>query len=234
MLLSCLLLAGCAPEAPKEAYRQISQEQARERMAQDDGHLIVDVRRLDEYESGHIPGAICIPNESIGDTRPEELTHPDQPLLIYCRTGNRSKQAAEKLARLGYTAVYEFGGIVDWTGEIVTGQSLLLSVESNPTTGYSWTLEQEGAAFDAQSVYVAAPQSAPVSGAGGRQSFLLTPKAPGETLLRFTYSRPWEKNESDAQLSLRVAISEDEQITVLDDSRTEWEAAGYAPLLKIY
>ena len=81
------------------------------------------MRRQDEYDSGHIPGAICIPNESIADSQPEELPDLDQVILIYCRSGNRSKQAAEKLCRIGYTNLYEFGGILDWTGEIVTEET---------------------------------------------------------------------------------------------------------------
>ena len=123
LLAGLLLLTGCSAEGrstepPDTApgYRQIDQETAKQMMEQDDGAVIVDVRRFDEYESGHIPGAICIPNESIGETRPEELPDPDQTLLIYCRSGNRSKQAAAKLAAMGYARICEFGGIIDWTG----------------------------------------------------------------------------------------------------------------------
>ena len=87
-------------------------------MAMDGSQVIVDVRRQDEYDSGHIPGAILIPNESISTTQPEELPDLDQIILVYCRSGNRSKQAAQKLADMGYRNVYEFGGIIDWTGEI--------------------------------------------------------------------------------------------------------------------
>jgi rhodanese-related sulfurtransferase len=89
-------------------------------MELDDGHVIVDVRREDEYAKGHIPGAILIPNESIGTEQPSELPDLDQIILVYCRSGRRSKEASQKLADIGYTNVYEFGGIVDWTGEIVT------------------------------------------------------------------------------------------------------------------
>lgn len=106
---------GTAP-----AYIQISQEEAKEMMARDDGHVIVDVRRQDEYDAGHIPGAILIPNESIGCDSPEALPDYNQIILIYCRSGNRSKQASEKLAAMGYKNIYEFGGINTWTGEIVT------------------------------------------------------------------------------------------------------------------
>ena len=102
------------------SYTQISQEEARQLMEQDGKQIIVDVRTQEEYDSGHIPGAICIPNESIGTEHPEELPDPRQVILIYCRSGNRSKQAAQKLFDMGYTNVYEFGGINDWTGEIVT------------------------------------------------------------------------------------------------------------------
>lgn len=102
------------------SYTQISQDEAKEMMKLDDGHIIVDVRRQDEYDIGHIPGAILIPNESIGTERPEELPDLDQIILIYCRSGRRSKEAAQKLFDMGYMHIYEFGGIIDWTGEIVT------------------------------------------------------------------------------------------------------------------
>ena len=101
-----------------QAYIQISQEEAAEMMKKDDGHIIVDVRRQDEYDAGHIPGAVCIPSESIGTERPSQLPDLEQIILVYCRSGNRSRQAARKLFILGYTNVYEFGGILDWTGEI--------------------------------------------------------------------------------------------------------------------
>ena len=91
-------------------------------MEKDDGHIIIDVRRQDEFVTGHIPGAVCIPNESIGKEKPEELPDTDQIILVYCRSGNRSKQASQKLFDMGYTNVYEFGGIIDWTGETETGE----------------------------------------------------------------------------------------------------------------
>ena len=89
-------------------------------MQQDDGHVIVDVRREDEYAAGHIPEAILIPNETIGNDQPAELPDLNQIILVYCRSGRRSKEASQKLANMGYTNVYEFGGIIDWTGEVVT------------------------------------------------------------------------------------------------------------------
>ncbi len=124
-ILLCLffVFGGCSSVKETEnaaTYTQISQETAKEMMARDDGHVVVDVRRQDEYDSGHIPGAILIPNESIGCDSPEALPDFDQIILIYCRSGNRSKQAAEKLASMGYKNIYEFGGINTWTGEIVT------------------------------------------------------------------------------------------------------------------
>lgn len=122
LAVAALLLSGCgSKESSSGSYTQISQEEAVRMMAEDDGHVIVDVRREDEFESGHIPGAICIPNESIIDKEPEELPDKDQIILIYCRSGRRSKEASQKLYDMGYTRIYEFGGIIDWTGETVTG-----------------------------------------------------------------------------------------------------------------
>ncbi len=108
-----------AQTAPATGYTQITQAEAKEMMAGDDGHIVVDVRRQDEFDDGHIPGAVCIPNEEIGGEMPAGLPDRDQIILVYCRSGRRSKEAAEKLAAIGYTHVYEFGGILDWTGEIV-------------------------------------------------------------------------------------------------------------------
>ncbi len=123
LILSMLLALFCScaskEDEMKIGYEQISQEEAKVMMKADDGHIIVDVRRQDEYDAGHILGAICIPNESINDEMPEELPDLDQVILVYCRTGRRSKEAAGKLAGIGYTNIYEFGGILDWTGEVV-------------------------------------------------------------------------------------------------------------------
>ena len=125
-LLLLVFTAGCSASGPavdteksSPAFHQISQEEAKEMMTKDDGHVVVDVRRQDEYDEGHIPGAVLIPNESITDKQPEELPHLDQIILVYCRSGRRSKEASQKLANIGYTNVYEFGGINTWTGEIV-------------------------------------------------------------------------------------------------------------------
>ena len=118
LLVAALLLSSCAKKTENASYQQISQETAKEMMTKDDGHIIVDVRRQDEYDSGHIPGAILIPNESIGTDRPAELPDLDQIILIYCRSGNRSKQAAHKLTEMGYKNIFEFGGINTWTGDI--------------------------------------------------------------------------------------------------------------------
>ena len=133
LLAVILLLTGCSSGSQKmdgssqimdgedmiQSYTQISQEEAKEMMAKEDGHIVVDVRGQDEYDAGHIPGAILIPNESIGTERPAELPDLDQIIMIYCRSGRRSKEAAQKLADMGYTMIYEFGEISTWTGEIV-------------------------------------------------------------------------------------------------------------------
>ena len=106
------------------SFTQISQDEAKEMMKKNDGHIIVDVRRQDEYEQGHIPGAILIPNESIGAQRPAELPNLNQIILVYCRSGRRSKEAAQKLFDMGYKNIYEFGGIIDWTGDIVKDEKI--------------------------------------------------------------------------------------------------------------
>ena len=92
--------------------------EAVEIMNTESGYIILDARRPDEYAEGHIPGAINIPNESIGTAEIPELPDKSQLILVYCRSGRRSKEASEKLVSLGYTNVVEFGGILDWTGEI--------------------------------------------------------------------------------------------------------------------
>ena len=111
------------PETIMEAemdYKQITQEQAKAIMDdKNSGAIVVDVRRPDEYAEGHIENAINIPNESIIDTPPAELSNMDQLTLVYCRSGRRSKEASQKLANMGYTNINEFGGILDWPYEIV-------------------------------------------------------------------------------------------------------------------
>lgn len=92
--------------------------EAVEMMASESDYIILDVRRPDEFATGHIPNAINIPNESIGTDEISELPDKDQLILVYCRSGNRSKQASQKLVKLGYSNVVEFGGINDWKGEI--------------------------------------------------------------------------------------------------------------------
>lgn len=98
----------------KAEYKKITAEEAKERMDKDDKVVILDVRTEEEYQEGHVPGAIAIPNETISSGPLEELPDMDQAILVYCRSGNRSAQAAKKLAEAGYTQVYDFGGIIDW------------------------------------------------------------------------------------------------------------------------
>ena len=121
LLLVILLLAGCADTTGGEndaTYRQITMSEAVEMMASESDYIILDVRHPDEFSAGHIPNAVNIPNESIGADEIDELPDKDRLILVYCRSGNRSKQASEKLVRLGYTNIVEFGGILDWKGEI--------------------------------------------------------------------------------------------------------------------
>lgn len=122
ILLSALMFTGCARTSNNQTntYRQITMDEAVTMMEQETGYIILDVRRADEFAAGHIPGAINVANESIGTDEIPELPDKDQLIMVYCRSGRRSKEAAEKLVKLGYTNIVEFGGILDWKGEIVT------------------------------------------------------------------------------------------------------------------
>ena len=117
-------LAACgtapSPAAGGATYETISSSEAAALMESEQGYVIVDVRTPEEFAEGHIPGAICIPVETIGDEPPAELADTEQLILVYCRSGRRSAIAAAQLARLGYANVVDFGGIIDWDGEVVT------------------------------------------------------------------------------------------------------------------
>lgn len=110
-----------AEDASADAYKKITAEEAKKWM-DEGGVTVVDVRRADEYAQKHIPGAVLVPVESIGDAQPEALPDLEAVLLVHCRTGVRSKQASERLLELGYTNVYDFGGIVDWPYETESGE----------------------------------------------------------------------------------------------------------------
>ena len=121
LLLPVMLPTGCTSSGPAQTYRQVRADEAIALMETQTDYIILDVRTRAEYEEKHIPGAVCIPNESIGTEEIPELPDKDQLILVYCRSGNRSKQASEKLVKLGYTNIVEFGGINTWPGETVTG-----------------------------------------------------------------------------------------------------------------
>jgi len=123
LFLSLFLLAGCAAPAEEkeiQTYRQITMDEAVELMEEEDGYIILDVRTPEEFREKHIPDAINVPNETIGTEEIPELPDKEQLILVYCRSGNRSKQASEKLAAQGYTNIVEFGGINDWPGETMS------------------------------------------------------------------------------------------------------------------
>ena len=132
LLILCMtficILSGCGNAdsvqntEQKSGYKQVSMEEGLELMEADSDYILLDVRRDDEFEEGHIPGAINIPNESIGTEEIAELSDKNQTIYVYCRSGNRSKQASQKLVDLGYTDVIEFGGIIDYSGEIEKGR----------------------------------------------------------------------------------------------------------------
>ncbi|MEZ4627618.1 MAG: rhodanese-like domain-containing protein [Eubacteriales bacterium] len=129
LALALITFAACAapaalPAEPtaapaKAEYRKISAADAKARMDSGDAIIVLDVRTKEEFDTGHIPGAVLLPNETIIDTQPDLLPDLDAEILIYCRSGNRSAQAANKLIAMGYTSVYDFGGIIDWPYDVV-------------------------------------------------------------------------------------------------------------------
>lgn len=124
ILLSALMLTGCtgAVNSTNNTYRQISMDEAVAMMERESGYIILDVRTPAEFAEKHIPNAINIPNENIGTDEISALPDKNQLIMVYCRSGRRSKEAAEKMVKLGYTNIVEFGGILDWKGETVSGE----------------------------------------------------------------------------------------------------------------
>lgn len=121
ILLILLLLTGCTETKTTEQesiYMNITAQQAKEIMDNQSGYIILDVREQDEYDEGHIPGAILLPYGQIDEKAEDVLPDKDQLILVYCRSGRRSKIAAESLVDLGYTNIREFGGILDWPYDI--------------------------------------------------------------------------------------------------------------------
>ena len=120
LTLGFLILAvscGKSQESPKAVCMNINAQQAKEIMDTETGYVILDVRTQEEFDSGHVPGAILIPDYEIKEKAPQVLTDKNQKILVYCRSGRRSKLACEELVNLGYTNLYEFGGIIDWPYE---------------------------------------------------------------------------------------------------------------------
>lgn len=113
-----LFMSSCNKNSEVKTVTTVSAEKAIEIMNDSEGFVIVDVRTIEEYESGHIENAINIPVETIDD-RPSELDDLDQLILVYCRSGRRSLEAANKLVQLGYTNVIDFGGVIDWPKDLV-------------------------------------------------------------------------------------------------------------------
>ena len=121
LLLAVVMLTACgqATENGKEAvYVNITAEEAKVIMESEEGYIILDVREQDEFDAGHIPGAILIPYTQIDEKAKDMLPDKDQLILVYCRSGRRSKIAADSLVELGYTNIKEFGGIIDWPYEV--------------------------------------------------------------------------------------------------------------------
>ena len=121
LFLAVLLLTACGQDKENNqgaVYMNITAEEAKEIMDSEEGYIILDVRTREEYDEGHIPGAILIPNTAIEAKAEDVLTDKNQLILVYCRSGRRSKIAAEALVELGYTNIKEFGGIIDWPYEV--------------------------------------------------------------------------------------------------------------------
>ena len=121
LLLAVMMLTACGQDKENDqgaVYVNITAEEAKQIMDTEEGYIILDVRTQEEFDEGHIPGAILIPDYEIKARAEEELTDKDQLILVYCRSGRRSKVAAEALVELGYTNIKEFGGIIDWPYEV--------------------------------------------------------------------------------------------------------------------
>ena len=121
LLLAVMMLTACGQdiENDREAvYVNITAAEAKKIMDTEEGYIILDARTQEEYDQGHIPGAIVISHEEIAEKAAEVLTDKNQMILVYCRSGRRSKIAAETLVELGYTNIKEFGGIIDWPYEV--------------------------------------------------------------------------------------------------------------------
>ena len=121
LLLAVMMLTACGQDTENNqeaVYVNITAEEAKRIMDSEEGYVILDVRTQEEYDQGHIPGAIVISHEEIAEKAEDVLTDKGQLILVYCRSGRRSKIAAEALVELGYTNIKEFGGIIDWTYEV--------------------------------------------------------------------------------------------------------------------
>ena len=121
LLLAVMMLTACGQDKENDqgaVYVNITAEEAKQIMDSEEGYIILDVRTQEEYDEGHIPGAIVISHEEIEEKAEDVLTDKDQLILVYCRSGRRSKLASEILVELGYTNIKEFGGIIDWPYEV--------------------------------------------------------------------------------------------------------------------
>lgn len=118
LILSALALTACGASGSEASFEQLSMYKALSQMEKESNYILLDVRTFEEYHDGHIPGAINIANESIRTDEISELPDKNQRIYVYCRSGNRSKQAARKLVKLGYTDIVEIGGIMDYHGAI--------------------------------------------------------------------------------------------------------------------
>ena len=244
-LLAAIGLAGCVSAKTEETknYRHISMEKAAQMMEEEDGHIIVDVRRPEEYEEGHIPGAVNIPNELIQEEEPSQLKDRDQILLVYCRTGRRSRLAAEKLAGYGYVNVYEFGGILDWPGEIETKKEGMMDLylAGGCFWGVQKFLDQFDGVIKTEAGYANGPDKAPTyeevcRGSGHAETVKITydPEVIGpEKLVEYYFmvidplSVNRQGNDKGIQYRTGIYYTEESQLPGIEEVyRKEEEKAG--------
>lgn len=216
LILPFLFLVSCAADKGALSYKKISQEEAVKMMETGDC-LILDVRTEEEYNDGHIPNAICLPVETIGSEAPAQLPDKDQIILIYCRTGVRAERAAKALADLGYTNVYDFGGIADWEGDIVTEESFDYG---EPEA--SLTLEIGG-----RQIYTNIITKTELLDAVGTSSFELSFRDEGSikrAVLPFTVSP--EEKDTEVRTGDVLLCSGNEMLLILEEGTVRGERIG--------
>lgn len=225
ILALALLLTGCAGQIMDgpdmvNSYKQITVGEARQMMAQEDGHLFIDVRSAEEYEAGHIHGAISIPSDSLGSELPSALPNTDQILLVYGGSEAQCCAGAEKLFDLGYRNVYAFGSILDWDDELETGPAgelhptLTLHSFDGGGPEYSIGIEDPSILYCASEIRYSKANHEELEGAGYTETFTFTALKPGQTRVTLSARSPIAGNYDQTYLAtvddaLRIRLTEE-------------------------